>query len=130
MWFGEVEHISDGRPAAVMGLKTLDGDVKGNLAALADVHITPTTFKGPWSTQASGTTGSLLGVCAADSTHVWTVGYTGIILYNVCVAGVWGICARYRISTEAGKERHLGIACRSGARRQAGVFKGGSNGTV
>jgi photosystem II stability/assembly factor-like uncharacterized protein len=79
LWFGSVERISDMRAEGAMGLKTLDGDVKGNLAALADVTVSSTKFRGPWGGQSSGISTDLNAVAAHAENKVWAVGADGTI---------------------------------------------------
>ncbi|MCK9571411.1 YCF48-related protein, partial [Candidatus Pacearchaeota archaeon] len=75
LWFGSVERISDHRAEGAMGLRTLSGDVKGNLAALADVHISATTFNSLWTEVYRDIWVTWRGVSAFDATHVWAVGH-------------------------------------------------------
>lgn len=73
MWFGSVERISDYRiDGGAMGLKTLDGDIKGNVATLADVHISAVAFGGPWRLTDVGVL--FRAVDVLDDTHVYAVG--------------------------------------------------------
>lgn len=73
LWFGSVKHIPDSHPASAMGIVVHEGEVKGNLPANADVHVTSTTFKGPWSLQDVGIEKLLHDVEIVSPSLAWAI---------------------------------------------------------
>jgi photosystem II stability/assembly factor-like uncharacterized protein len=80
--FANVKYVPDKAMDGVVGIVIPPGDIKGDLPALCDIYVSNPFTSPPWRLQDSGFyVGTIYGVCAFDSTHIWVVGQSGKILF-------------------------------------------------